>query len=289
MKNIMRGAIRRVTAAGVGMLLALSAHAAVVQIDQFAVVKNGVSLFTDTFSNNLTPTQESLTYAVTGAFPPGVESAGRLTLDSGWGALTSNAAGLARQTLGAQLLTNINPAFPGQGLTKADAIEVTGTFDIATPAGPLVNGYGVQLQDIIMGKGQDRVLELDVQYNSVFGGDVIRLLLQDFSDNSITTLGYVPFEASGADQIQLRIYRQDAASSRFFGAYALGSGGDFGAFTSIGSSDALFANTDFARARFIAYSEIPEPGTWALVAAAALAAGASRRRRSARWPTRVTS
>ena len=57
-------------------------------------------------------------------------------------------------------------------------------------------------------------VELDVQYNANFGGDVIRFLLQDFVNNAITTLGVVALSPPpGADQVSLRISRSDASSN----------------------------------------------------------------------------
>lgn len=67
-------------------------HAIVASIDVFGIDKNGSNYFTDEFTNGTTPSQESR-YFVSGSFPNGAESGGRLTLDSAWGGLAANAAG----------------------------------------------------------------------------------------------------------------------------------------------------------------------------------------------------
>lgn len=270
-----------ITLALAGFLTSSSGHAITVQIDEFSVQKDGTSFFADTFSNNLTPTQEPGTYGVTGAFPAGAESGGSLTLNSDWGEPTTNALGQSRSTLGVQLLSNVNPANPAAGLTSANQISVAGTFGLTTPSGPLINGYGIQVQDIVLGQGQTRVAELDVQYNDAFGGEVIRFLLQDFTTNTITTLGWVPLAApAGADQVRLQIGNAAGDTTDFFGSYAFGTAGSFGPWSTFATSAGLFTDTDFVRARFIDYTDvapIPEPGTLALVGVAALAGFARRR------------
>ena len=244
----------------VGILWSASTYAVTVLIDQFEVQRNGANFFTDTFSNNLTPSQEPGTYAVLGAFPNGAESGGQLTLNSDWGALTTNALGQVRQDLRTTFLTNMDPAFPSNGLTRANTIDVTATFSLVTPPGPLTNGYGIQIIDALLGQPLDRLVELDVQYNDNFGGDVIRFLLQDFVDGTITTLGFVPFvPPAGADQIELSISRPNTANNDFFGAYAFGTGGVFGSFSTFATPGALFTDTDFVRSRFIAFTALPEP------------------------------
>jgi hypothetical protein len=239
--------------------LSPSGHAVVVNIDTFSIGKNGANFFTDSFGNGLTPSQEAQ-YSVFGAFPDGAESGGVLTLNSDWGGLTTNAAGEARQTLGATYLSPLSTA----GLTVNDEIDVGALFSLVVPDGLLVNGYGIQVRN----STNDLLAQLNVQYYPDFGGNVIRFLGQDFTDGTITTLGFVPLAPpSGADQVALVIFKPDAASPDFFGAYAYCSGGvcrdeDFAVFS---TPFALFGTTDFVRGRFIAFTAVPEPGTLALL------------------------
>jgi hypothetical protein len=248
-----------------------------VQIDQYAIQKNGSSFFTDTFSNNLTPSQEPATYAVFGAYPNGAESGGQLLMNSDFGGLTANALGQARQTLNNTYLSSITSL--SNGLTVNDALDFRGTFSLVTPPGPLTSGYGLQVADYLPGPVTDRLVELDVQYNANFGGDVIRFLLQDFVNGTIVTLGFVALvPPAGADQVMLDISRPNRSNGDFFGAYAFGAGGVFGPLTAFPIPGALFTNTDFVRGRFQAFTAVPEPGTLALFGIASALGLALRRR-----------
>jgi len=275
----------RFVAAVVGLVAAawpLASHALSVDIDQFAITRNGSPFFTDDFGDGVEPPSGpagAFTYGLLGPFPTDAESGGRLTLDTAAGALTTNAAGQERQSVVVTRLSNVNPANVDAGFRIGDTLTFTGVFDLVAPSGPLPNGYGVQVLDFVQGVGSNLALELDVQFNQAFGGLIIRYLVQDQIAHTITTLAVVPFlPPAGADQISLMISRPDASNDHFYGSYAFGNGGAFDPFTQLDTSGDLFRDATFVRGRFLAFTAIPEPAPLALMLVAAVVGLLTRRR-----------
>ena len=278
----MRRALLVAFIAVLDVMLAPLSQAYPVALDRFSITRNGSLFFDDPFADGLAPPSGpagASTYGVFGTFPPGAESGGTLTLDFRYGIATTNAQGSAREALLVTRLSNIDPANPSFGFRLGDTLDFTGVFDLVAPSGPLTNGYGLQVMDTPFGQPVDRSVELDVQYNSNFGGQVIRYLQQDFALGTLTTLGFVPLAPPpGADQVALSILRPDIANNQFFGGYAFGTGGTFGPVTTFTAPGELFTQSDFVRGRVLAFTAVPEPVTGALVGLALLALNWSRRR-----------
>lgn len=256
-----------------------------VALDRYSITRNGSLFFDDPFADGVAPPSGpagASTYGVFGTLPAGAESGGTLTLDYRYGLPTTNALGSAREALLITRLSNIDPANPDFGFRLGDTLDFTGAFDLVAPPGPLINGYGLQVMDTPFGQPVDRSVELDVQYNSNLGGNVIRYLQQDFTLGTLTTLGFVPLAPPpGADQVALSIVRPDIANNEFFGAYAFGTAGTFGPVTTFAAPGELFTQSDFVRGRVLAFTAVaavPEPVTGALVGLALLALGWTRRR-----------
>jgi hypothetical protein len=238
------------------LLWSASSQAVQVQIDQA-----GIGGFVDSFSNNLTPSQESF-YSVFGSFPNGAESGGLLTLNSDWGGLSPNAAGAARRTLSTLGLTGPTD------LTKSSDLLIYGIFTAVAPVGPMTNGYGIRVKDAGLGT-TTLMAEVSVEYLASTGNTEIRFYLQDFVNGTITTLGQVPLVIpTSADEIALGLMHS-GNSSDFTGLYAFGTNGVLGNITSFAATAPMFDGTNWVRAGFDAFSAVPvpEPETYAMLLA----------------------
>jgi len=245
----------------------VSSYAVVVGIDSFSVSgtnSSGVFGFTDSFSDGTPPpcgpngcaTQPTY-YGVNSTSSLPAESNGFLQLDSSNGIQTTNATG------GTRLNQTVTVSgVKSQLLSSGGAISMEGIFTLPTLSGPLNEGYGIRFVDAAPGAGpgsNQASLDLNVQWwtgNATNpAGWYIRYLTQDFSLNTISTIGTglvaIP---SGADEIYLSLDRA-AGSNLFTANYAYVNGGTVGALTSLGSTQG-FTYNDYVRGQFHAFETV---------------------------------
>lgn len=277
--NIKGGATLGLVVGLMALAWAGPSQALVVQADYLALYKNGALLYEDNFDNNLTPSQESSVYTVSGAFPNGAESGGKLTIDSAWGTFSTNALGQVRQTMNVTGLTGLASSNP-TSLGRTDLISFGSVFDILNPVGPLNNGYGVVLRESSLSSpATTHTLALQVTYQASVGTSLIRFYEQDFVAGTVTVLGQIPFTVPlGADQIALELSNEDTKDTSFAAWYAFGTNGVFGTAETFSAVGTMFTATDFVRPQIQVYSAVPEPSAWALCGAALFGLGTLRRR-----------
>jgi hypothetical protein len=266
-----------------------NALAAVFQLDAFSVTKNGNVVFLDTFSDGAPPPSapnfsdgSPASYNVFGSAGP--ESAGRLTLNTANGGLTVNATETPRRTIRAALDTNTRTEaeFLGRGLKIDDTLKLNGLFNLGVPSGPNLNGYGIRFTDRPMQNNGlvGQIADLVVRFNPDTGQAELRWALQDFENDSITTVGDILLAPPlGADQILLEITRPNLDSNLFYASYRFLDGGVDAGGGSFATGISMFDGENFVRAEFIAFQSVPEPGViLLLVPGLLLAAGLARRR-----------
>jgi hypothetical protein len=263
----------------------IASHAMTVDVDSLTVVRNGVTIFQDSFDDGVAPPSGPLgaaTYNVFGSTP--TESGGMLTLDTALGLATANALGQSRVRHGVKLLTNIDPENLANGLKSDDTFSLAGVFSLTAPSGVLNPQYAIRLDDASPATGLHQLLQLQVRLSAVTGLPEVRYLFQDFDADTVTVLGSFLFAPPvGADRISLNITRPDVASDNAFASFDFLAGGvSVGGGHAFATPGLLFQGENFVRADVEVsdgVAAIPEPGTYALMLAGLAAVGFAARRR----------
>lgn len=231
------------------------AQAYTFRIDSFRIVKNGLLLFQDNFSDGLPPPSAPnldnggpISYSVTGALGP--EQGGKLTLDvSGASAIESDIGELNFLNQSALLLTNRDPNDLLFGLKVDDTLSVTGVFDLVIPAA-LRERYGIRLRDRTLTQVGNDNLELVVRRTAA-GNLRIQFLRLDFETDTVTTFASVPLDPNH-QQISLTLSKPNAASSNIVASFAYVDGGVTGLVATLSPSVQIFRGENFTRAGFTA-------------------------------------
>lgn len=285
--------VRSLFIAVIAACWSITSHAFVVSIDEFTIVQNGASFFTDSFADGNPPPSAptpnfadgtTASYLIQGTFPSGAEAGGSLQLNTANGQSTFNAIGQERLTVGATPVTDRSTNF-ALGLKSDDTLSVTGIFSLTTPPGPLFSAYGIQVIDAPLGGSNHQILQLFVSFNVATGQPRISFILQDFDADTITNLGSALLAPpAGANEILLNLSRLNLANDNFFGSFAYVTGGGAGSSTQFLLPGLGFQGEEFVRARFFASQDlpvvVPEPGTAWLVGFAGLLLMMGIRRRA---------
>ena len=274
-------------AASVGLTAAMPASAVVSYVDDFSVTKNGTMVFRDTFSDGAPPpsapdflTGGPAQYFVGGSYAPNSESAGKLRANSADGELVTSANGFQSLSLYSILATNIDPNNLVNGLKIDDTLILSGLFDLVPNGGPLYSGYGIAFNDGGNNLARRNETNLQVQYSTALGVDIIRLSYQDFDNGTVTNAGFIPVDFSlGADQILLNLSRPDVNTFDLFGSYSYLSNGQVIGGGSLGSTS-IFQDRNYVHGLFFSASvqAVPEPSTLALLGLSIAGLAAASRR-----------
>lgn len=251
-------------------------NATVFSIDNFTVLKNGSTLFEDTFSDGLVPPGSD--YGTVGS--PGPENDGKLALDTATGfAKDSEVSGRSLLLQRNRLLTNTSDD-NDRGLKINHDIAVFGIFDLIAPELSLER-YGIRLTDFKTDYAFNDNVGIDVQRSSS-GNTRVVFREADYGLGMFNVLGETLLTDSDFmmyDQIALSLSSSAGSDEVYAGFSLLGSKGnsDFMSFDKAGH---IFDGENWTRAAFIAsqvVTNVPEPMSIILFMSGLLGMGFMRR------------
>jgi hypothetical protein len=285
----------------------LDAAATLVNFDEFAVVRDGTTIFDDSFDRNTTLNGGSgtpgvpsgttfsdgtpATYFDQGSIPLTTPNNGQAQVNTANGVLIAQPPPLNLiQQVNLGLQTGMNPAGP-HTLTPANTFSAVGLFDLAVPS-VLLGRYYFYLGNNTATPGR----EVRIQIRQTDTGPVLLFIWLNFAAGQNTIIDQVALTpAELADpQLELEFSHDSANSDVLTASYAFGSGNTLATFngtlTALGSTDSstdIFTPTlNWAQPGFEAFDPVPEPSSLAILAAGffGLAAFAQRGNRRPRPP-----
>jgi ABC-type amino acid transport substrate-binding protein len=238
-----KAAIALLSAAFAAQAYSLEARATAVNIDEFGVVRNGTTLFDDSFSQNTTLVGGSGTvlppgtnfsdgtpasYRVIGSIPETTANNGQAQLNTANGLLIHQPPPNIPviQETAAVLSTGTNASLP-HALTSTSTFSAIALFDLAVPSVAL-GRYDVVLTNSTATPGRN----IQMQLRETSTGPELRFIWLDQALGLNTVIGEMPLTAAElADpQVELGFLKDSASSDVVTAVYAFGSGNTLASF-----------------------------------------------------------
>lgn len=240
--------------AALACTLAVAAHAATYQLDEFSLTSYSTTAFTDSFDDGIAPSN-GITYQVAAPFAPGAEASGKLGLNAAQGMFF----GVGRVQYAAPSTYLFGPVF-----------SVTGRFDFVTPQAG--EAYFVRLDDLYFVSGGLLAKSYSVAVDQVGGQAFATLASLDTTTGTISKL-YTSGPLSGSGQITLAFTA--ASDGVVHASYQLSGSA---APVEIGTLNPM-SNHDLFGGAFGSYAApVPEPDSVALMALGLVVLAGTRRR-----------
>lgn len=292
-----RVAVALLSVALVTQVYSLDAGATIVNVDEFAVVRDGTTIFDDSFDRSATLNGGSgavlpsgttfsdgtaASYRVIGSISETTANSGQVQLNTAKGSQVTQAPPSIPliQVVEGALQTGTDAAAP-QALTPANTFAAIGLFDLALPSVAL-GTYQVFLTNSTASPGRAALLRV----RQADTGPVLEFVWFDKADNQTATISQVALTpAELADpQLELELSHDGTSSDVVTASYAFGSGDTLAAFngtwTAFGSTDSsmdVFTPAlDWAVSGFEAFDPVPEPSSAAILVVGLLGLAAFR-------------
>lgn len=227
-------------------------------ISNFKFVRNGTTIFDDSFTSTAPPTAPNFRSGAAASYtlPAGSISpavGGRLHLNSA--TATISPAVSSKLAVAAHLNTSRDATDPATGLKSGATLEVSAIWDAVTPAGA-AEAYFIEMGDWAdLPAPQGKTCEcIRVGVVKQTDGTVIIRFWRDTIGNDAiqtrTVLGSVPFAPGSNQQILLKLKKASATSNNVIATYTFVNGGVVGTETALLGTTDLFTARGYALAAF---------------------------------------
>jgi hypothetical protein len=233
-------------------------------ISNFKVVRNGQTIFNDSFTSTTPPAAPNFGSGAAASYnlPAGSFSAavsGKLHLNSA--AATISPAVSTSLAVAAHLKTSTDAADTSSGFKPGVTLEVSGTWDAVTPGNAPNEGFHIELGD--WDNKSCECIRLSVQRQSD-GTVLIRFWRASIGNDAVlsnTTVGSATFSPGSNQQILLKLKKASASSNAVTASYAYVNGGVAGTEVALAGSTDLFSGRQFALATFKAATPLAYAST----------------------------